>query len=77
MYALISPNEPSVNGYRVAQVADITFEVAEPLFWVECSNDIVADDFYYDTQTNSLLIIPKKPIYTNNSVVGGPPNVIA
>jgi len=50
MKALISPIEPKETGYRVAQVvSDIAeFGVAEPLFWVSCSNEIVADQFWYD-----------------------------
>ncbi len=50
MKALISPIEPRETGYRVAQVVDDSaeFGVAEPLFWVSCSNEIVADQFWYD-----------------------------
>jgi hypothetical protein len=48
--ALISPNEPREYGYRVAQVVDEgqTFEVALPLFWTSCADDVVADQFWYD-----------------------------
>ncbi len=48
--ALISPAEPRETGYRVAQVVDEgqTFEVGHPLFWTKCSNDVVADHFWYD-----------------------------
>jgi hypothetical protein len=48
MKALISPNEPRYGGYRVAQVEETQFEVAEPLFWVDCDNTIKADYFWYD-----------------------------
>lgn len=48
MYALISPNEPRETGYRVAQVSETTFEIAPPLFWVECADDVVADQYWYD-----------------------------
>jgi len=44
------------NSCRVAEVEDNSFEVAPPLFWVDCADDVVADQFYYDTQ--ALLIIP-------------------
>jgi len=47
-YALICPNEPVKNGYRVAQVVDTTFPVAEPTYWLECTDNIVADQFYLD-----------------------------
>ena len=46
--ALISPNEPRETGYRVAQVEQQKFEVALPLFWVDCADDVVADQFWYD-----------------------------
>jgi hypothetical protein len=47
--ALISPNESREFGYRVAQVVDEgqTFEVGG-LFWTQCANDVVADQFWYD-----------------------------
>lgn len=57
-YALISPNEPVESGYRVAEVADQSFEVAPPLFWVECADDVVADQFYYDPATKMIIPVP-------------------
>lgn len=35
------------NCYRVAEVAETTFEVAEPLFWTDCPDDCKADLWYY------------------------------
>ena len=60
--ALISPTEPKETGYRVAQVVDQyqTFEVGQPLFWVECADDVKADQFWYDPQTQT---IEPNPIY--------------
>ena len=48
--ALISTVEPRESGYRVAQVEDATnvFEVAPGLMWVDCADDVVADQFWYD-----------------------------
>jgi hypothetical protein len=59
--ALISPNEPRETGYRVAQVVDQyqTFEVGQPLFWVECADDVVADQFWYNPDIE--LVIPNPP----------------
>ena len=50
--ALISTVEPRESGYRVAQVEDAanTFEVADSLFWVDCADNVVADQFWYDPQ---------------------------
>ena len=48
--ALISTVEPRESGYRVAQVEDAAnvFETASSLFWVDCADDVVADQFWYD-----------------------------
>lgn len=52
MKALISPNEIVTDylgneGQRVAQVAQETFEIAEPLFWTDCPDECVADAWWY------------------------------
>ena len=46
------------NCTRIAQVEpdDKTFEVAEPLFWVDCSDECVADVWYY--KDGQILIKP-------------------
>lgn len=58
--ALISPNEPSYTGERVAQVVEQgqTFPVGDPCFWMDCADDVVADQFYYDPATQAILPIP-------------------
>lgn len=43
---------------RVAEVSDSAFEVAQPLFWIECDDNIVADRFYYNTQDNNIYPTP-------------------
>lgn len=45
--ALISPLEVSGTGVRIVQVCENEFVVAAPLFWVDCPNEIVADEFCY------------------------------
>jgi len=60
MKALISSIEPVQSGFRVAQVesdANI-FPVADALFWVSCSNEVVADQFYYDPEDETIKPIP-------------------
>jgi hypothetical protein len=61
MKALISPNEPRETGYRVAQVEDdnLQFDVADPLFWVTCSNEILADQFWYDPSDETIKTFPQ------------------
>lgn len=60
MKALISTTEPVETGYRVAQVepdVDI-FSVADTLFWVDCADDVVADQFWYDPTDETIKPIP-------------------
>jgi len=52
MQALISPNEKITDyqgnaGERIAQVEQVSFEVAPPLFWTDCPEDCIADIWWY------------------------------
>lgn len=44
------------NSCRVAQVEpdDQTFPVADPLFWTSCADNVVADQWYYDTENSNI-----------------------
>jgi len=48
-YEPISATYP--NSARVCQVEpnDAIFDVAEPYFWTDCADNVVADQFWYDT----------------------------
>jgi len=46
-------------GQRVAEVSATPFEVAPPLFWVSCADTVVADKFYYDPSTSSIIALPE------------------
>jgi hypothetical protein len=67
--ALISPlelvfdDEGNVIGERVAQIVNDgeTFPVAEPLYWKDCADDVVADEWYLNTGTNEILPKPQPP----------------
>lgn len=48
MKALISPLEPRYTGYRIASVNENEFEVASPLFWIDCEESVKPDFFWYD-----------------------------
>ena len=65
MKALVSPREPVVFdvevGYRIAEVAQEPFEVAQPLFWVDCPDDCLPDAWYFDTSSQSLVKKPEPP----------------
>ena len=58
MKALISPIEPRQTGYRVAEISELGFEVAEPLFWVDCADTDKADQCWYDPSDQTIKPIP-------------------
>ena len=53
MKALISPTEQiykydgTLLGARIAQIDPTGFDIAEPLFWVDCEDTVVPDQYYY------------------------------
>lgn len=54
------PQYESIEGcQRVVEVAENTFEVAEPLYWMDCPDDCVADQWYYK---DGLHKIPEKAV---------------
>ena len=77
--ALISPNEPvSYNyvnpvqtGWRVAEVADQSFEIAPPMFWIECVDNVIADEYYYDNINGVINPIPSIPPAQDQPVTTG------
>ena len=72
MKALINPSEESkyissyneyepvytILGQTVCEVTENQFEVASPLFWIDCNSDIQPYWYYYDITTKSILIKP-------------------
>jgi len=65
--ALISPNELVYSngiliGVRIAQTAQVTFPIAEPLYWIECADEINASEWYFQTQTGSCQLIPQEQV---------------
>ena len=62
-----TPPEPILmfiaNSCRVAEVETQTFEVALPLFWTPCDNDVVADQFYYNTDDKEIYPVPEPAPY--------------
>lgn len=59
MKALISPNEPRETGYRIAEVSANQFDIAEPLFWVDCADDVAANQLWYDPSDQTIKVIPQ------------------
>lgn len=68
-YALVCPNEPVTNGYRIAEVQpDEAWPAAPPTYWMECADDVNADDWYFDTTTNTIMQTPSS--FTLASPIG-------
>jgi hypothetical protein len=65
--ALISPNESVIHydgstvlGHRIAEVHDTGFDVAVPLHWIDCADDLVITTHYYDAADSTIKSIPVK-----------------
>lgn len=76
MYALISstenildPNTQEVLGWRIAQIVEQPFEVYKTLFFVECSNEINANDWYYDNNNQQFKQIPQYAPPENQQII--------
>jgi hypothetical protein len=61
MKALVAPNQPIENGYYVVQVQEQDFPVAEPLFWLDCADNIIAYEYYYQPDTQQFILVPPPP----------------
>ena len=56
--ALISPIEQIATGYRIADIVDTEFEVAPPLFWVTCEDNVTTRGFIYDPINKEIIANP-------------------
>jgi hypothetical protein len=64
MKALISPIEQVTDylgnsGCRIVQVEQFAFPVADPLYWIDCPDDLIANEWYWIE--NGLRLIPQPP----------------
>jgi hypothetical protein len=48
----------TVVGERVAEVSATPFEVASPLFWVTCPDAAIADQWYFDPASKTVIQKP-------------------
>lgn len=76
MHALISPAEPFNKGVRICEVQKVPFEVAKPLFWVECEEGLDHHNSYYDMKTEVISAVPP-PVVGNFVQAKGGSGVIA
>ena len=49
------------NSARVCEVTDTPFEVNPSLIWVDCEDDVVADQYYYDTEAQTINLVENAP----------------
>ena len=49
------------NSARVCEVADAEFPVYQTLIWVDCADDIVADQYYYDKEAQTINPVENAP----------------
>jgi hypothetical protein len=60
MKALIDSSDIRETGYRVAQVEpQETFHADMPLFWIDCSDEIVADRYWFNPENNQFVKFPE------------------
>jgi hypothetical protein len=55
------------NSARVAEVENTSFPVAAPLFWTQCADDVVADQWYYNTANLTFSAVVNEPCPENPS----------
>jgi hypothetical protein len=68
MKALISSIEIKEQGYRVAEIHETGFEVAYPLFWVDCPDDLIADSKWFDPIDNTFKEFPPPTFLEENNI---------
>ena len=45
------------NSARVCEVTDTPFEVYPTLIWVDCADDVLADQYWYNKETKTINVI--------------------
>lgn len=49
------------NSARVCEVVDTPFEVNPALIWVDCADEVVQDEYYYDKEAQTIYPIENAP----------------
>jgi hypothetical protein len=71
-YALVCKNELREQGYRVAEIVNaIPFEPAPDHQWIECADDLLADQKWFDPSDNTFKDFP--PPKQQNSIIENQP----
>lgn len=50
------------NSARVCEVADAEFPVYKTLIWVDCADDVVADQYWYNKETQTFSPVENAPM---------------
>ena len=61
MFALISPNEKQGQYQRIADLAPVPFDVAEPLHWVDAPAGTTTDGHAYDPVAKAIVAYAPNP----------------
>ena len=56
MFALISPNEKQGQYQRIAELAPVPFDVAEPLHWIDAPAGATIEGHAYDPATQTVVV---------------------
>lgn len=64
-YALIHINETILDGLRICEVSENTFEVYKDLIWHEVSDDVTAETHYW--KNDEAVLTPQVPRPVNNN----------
>jgi hypothetical protein len=60
------------NSQRICEVVEQEFPVADNLIWIDCANDVVADQFYYDSATKTIKsVVNVEPTMASQPVTEG------
>jgi len=52
------------NAARICEISEQAFPISEPFFWVDCADDVEPNEYYYDTQTQTINLIVNVPYPT-------------
>ena len=61
MFALISPNEKQGQYQRIAELAQVPFDVAEPLHWIDVPAGATIEGHAYDPVANAIVAYATNP----------------
>lgn len=72
----MSYDDPPIElGVYVVEVAADEFPVAEPLFWADCADDVVAYQFYWNSGNFYPVPVPPLPVAPSEVIGTNGPTV--